>query len=81
MGFDISVDDAVTRQIVHRLQKLVHNESDLPLRQTVLVEIHLKVATRYLFHDDINMGLTFEDLLDFNYVFVGYRTTNLNFFT
>ena len=81
MGFDISVDDAVTRQIVNRLQNLVHNESNLSLRQSVLVEIHLEVTSRYLFHDDINIGLTFKNLLDFDYVLVRYRTPNLYLFS
>ena len=66
---------------MNALQQLVHDEGNLALGQTVLVEVYLQVATRYLFHDYVDVRLTLEHLFDFDDVFVRYRTTDLNFLT
>lgn len=70
MRLDVSVDYFVARQVLYGLQQLVHDQCYLGFRKALFVYVFLEVATGYVFHYEVKMGLAFYDFLDLDNVFV-----------
>ena len=78
--FEISVSYAKTFEVLYAFKNLVNNSCNLRLTHVMVWNGFGKIAITHLFHDNMNMVLWLEDILDLNAVWMWYYTNNIYLF-
>ena len=68
LGLDVSVEDAARVEVLHALQQLLHDESDLVLRQVLALQVMEQLAAPDALHGNVDPLVGLEEVVHLDHV-------------